>query len=674
MIDKELLDEIKYLRREINKHDNLYYNGAFPEISDSEYDKLRNRLNELETEFPEIVTKNSPSKRVGAPVGPTSKKIQHKSPMLSLDNAFSEEDLENFLHRISKFLMIQQSDISFCAERKIDGLSASIIYEDGILRYAATRGDGYIGEDITQNLKTIKNIPHKIGIDGELEIRGEIYMPIAAFEELNKRREEADEQPFSNPRNAAAGSIRQLDPDITASRSLKFFAYYINSSDRDVVEMTTQCEMLNLLMNLGFEVSAYELCHEKDLMDFCNRTANARWSLEYEIDGVVFKVNDIDLQRRLGFVGRHPRHSIAFKFPAEEAKTKLLDISVNVGRSGKVTPVAILEPILLSGAVISRATLHNFDEIKRKGIAIGDTVTILRSGDVIPKIISTDPTKHHPDSKNFDVPEYCPACGCKLVKRHGRVDLFCSNRYRCPSQIIKYISYFISKNCFDIVGFGEKQIEEFYTEGRIKSATDIFKLEEADNLAPVSEKLSQKPGWSDISVRKLFESINKSKTISLPKFITSLGIPGIGEIAAQALSNKFGSIENLSRASIEDLSEIDGLGKITALEIFDFFSDELSKKFVDELLEFVHIDPFHKREIEDKTNRFYSKNIVFTGRLAKFSRTEAKQRAISMGAVVGSTISANTDFVIIGDNPGSKLKKAEELGITILTEDDFLSG
>ncbi|MDR1288996.1 MAG: NAD-dependent DNA ligase LigA, partial [Holosporales bacterium] len=625
MIDKKLMDEIKYLRREISKHDNLYYNSAFPEISDSEYDRLRNRLSELETQFPEIVTKNSPSNRVGAPVGLTLKKIQHRSPMLSLENAFSGEDLENFLHRVSKFLVLQPSDISFCAERKIDGLSASIIYENGSLKYAATRGDGYIGEDITQNLKTINDIPHQIRMDGEIEIRGEIYMPIATFEDLNKRREEADERLFSNPRNAAAGSIRQLDPDITASRNLKFFAYYINSFDRNF-ESTTQYEMLDLLMNLGFKVSDYELCHEGNMMDFCDRTLNSRWLLEYEIDGVVFKVNDIDYQRRLGFVGRHPRHSIAFKFPAEEAKTKILDISVNVGRSGKVTPVAILEPVLLSGAIISRATLHNFEEIKRKGIAIGDMVTILRSGDVIPKIISTGASERHPDSRVFDVPDCCPACGCKLIKRTGRIDLFCSNRYRCPSQIIKYISYFVSKNCFDIVGLGEKQIEEFYTEGRIKSAVDIFKL------ASMMGDLSQKPGWSEVSVRKLFESIDKSRIVSLPKFIASLGIPGIGEIVAQILSNEFGDIENLSRASIERLSEINGLGEITALEIFDFFRDELNKKFIDELLEFVHIKPFHKKEIENKSNRFYNKIIVFTGKLAKLSRTEAKQMAAAMGA------------------------------------------
>lgn len=666
MIDKKLMDEIKYLRREISKHDNLYYNSAFPEISDSEYDRLRNRLSELETQFPEIVTKNSPSNRVGAPVGLTLKKIQHRSPMLSLENAFSGEDLENFLHRVSKFLVLQPSDISFCAERKIDGLSASIIYENGSLKYAATRGDGYIGEDITQNLKTINDIPHQIRMDGEIEIRGEIYMPIATFEDLNKRREEADERLFSNPRNAAAGSIRQLDPDITASRNLKFFAYYINSFDRNF-ESTTQYEMLDLLMNLGFKVSDYELCHEGNMMDFCDRTLNSRWLLEYEIDGVVFKVNDIDYQRRLGFVGRHPRHSIAFKFPAEEAKTKILDISVNVGRSGKVTPVAILEPVLLSGAIISRATLHNFEEIKRKGIAIGDMVTILRSGDVIPKIISTGASERHPDSRVFDVPDCCPACGCKLIKRTGRIDLFCSNRYRCPSQIIKYISYFVSKNCFDIVGLGEKQIEEFYTEGRIKSAVDIFKL------ASMMGDLSQKPGWSEVSVRKLFESIDKSRIVSLPKFIASLGIPGIGEIVAQILSNEFGDIENLSRASIERLSEINGLGEITALEIFDFFRDELNKKFIDELLEFVHIKPFHKKEIENKSNRFYNKIIVFTGKLAKLSRTEAKQMAAAMGALVGSAISAKTDFIILGENPGSKLRKAEELGITILSEDEFLS-
>ncbi|MDR1034657.1 MAG: NAD-dependent DNA ligase LigA [Holosporales bacterium] len=679
MINKKLLDEAEHLRREIRKHDRLYYNSAFPEISDSEYDELRNRLKELETEFPEIITKDSPSNKIGAPIGLDSTKVQHKNPMLSLENAFSEEDLKNFLHRVSRFLMLQQPDISFCAERKIDGLSASIIYENGSLKYAATRGDGYVGEDITRNLMTIKDIPYEIGMDGEIEVRGEVYMPVAIFEELNKKREEADERLFSNPRNAAAGSIRHLDPAVTASRNLRFFAYYIDFFDQGI-EVNTQYEMLGLLKSLGFIVSDYELCHKKkgtllnNMMDFYTRTLNSRWLLEYEIDGVVFKTNEIKLQKRLGFIGRSPRHSIAFKFPAEEAKTKVLDISVNIGRSGKVTPVAILEPVVLSGATISRATLHNCEEIKRKCISIGDTVTILRSGDVIPKIISIDSSVRHQGSKSFDIPDRCPACGYKLVKRNGHIDLFCSNRYRCPSQISKYISYFVSKSCFDIIGLGERQVEEFYAEGRIKSAIDIFRLQEVDNLASISNKLSQKHGWSEVSVQNLFESINKSRTIGLPKFVTSLGIPGVGEVVAQILSNEFGSIEDLSLASIEKLSEISGLGEITASEIFDFFRDELNKGFVHELLNFVHIEPFHKKEIGNKSNRFYNKIIVFTGKLIKLSRSEAKQMAASMGALVSSTVSTKTDFVIFGENPGMKLRKAEELNIAILTEDEFLSG
>ncbi|MDR1475808.1 MAG: NAD-dependent DNA ligase LigA [Holosporales bacterium] len=680
MIDKKLLDELKYLRQEIRKHDDLYYNTAFPEISDSEYDKLRNRLNEIEVEFPEIVTKNSPSNKVGAQVGTIFTKIQHKNPMLSLDNAFSREDLESFLNRISKFLMLPQSDLSFCAERKIDGLSASIVYRDGILKYAATRGNGYIGEDITQNIKTIRDIPHKINIDGEIEVRGEIYMPIAAFAMLNEDREAANERPFANPRNAAAGSVRQLDSKITASRNLKFFAYHMVSFDRKL-ELLTQYEILKSLKRVGFTVSDYELCSNNkaglldNMVDFCELTLNSRESLEYEIDGVVFKINDIEFQNRLGFVGRSPRHSIAFKFPAEEAKTKILDISVHVGRSGKVTPVAILEPVLLSGAIISRATLHNFEEIKRKHILIGSTVTILRSGDVIPKIISIDSSEISSSfHKRLDSPTHCPACGCKLTKRDGQIDLFCNNRALCPSQIVKYISYFASKDCFDIHGFGEKQIEELYNEGRIKSAIDVFRLEEVDHLSPPAEKLSQKSGWGEISAQKLFRSISRAKIIDLPKFISALGIFGVGEVISQILSNEFTNIESLSFASLEKLAEIDGIGKVTALEIFDFFRNDLNKNFIEELLKFIRIKPFYKEAIKNNSNRFYDKTIVFTGKLSKLSRTEAKRIALEMGATVGASISSRTNFIVLGENPGSKLKKASDLGISILTEDEFLSG
>jgi DNA ligase (NAD+) len=672
MVDKETLEEVLYLRREIQRHDNLYYNGAFTAISDIEYDKLRQRLKALELEFPEIVTEDSPSYKIGASVNSEVDKIKHLSPMLSLDNAFTTNDLEDFLDRISKFLIVPSSELTFCSERKIDGLSASAVYEDGNLKYVATRGDGYYGENITQNAKTICDLPHRIDFKGSIEVRGEIYMPIASFVELNELRKISSERLFANPRNAAAGSVRCLDSSVSASRNLKFFAYHINESSNSL-GLNTQYDVLATLERLGFIVAPSELCDKSTGLDgminFYEKVLRERSHLEYEIDGVVFKLNALDLQNRLGFVGRNPRHSIAFKFPAEEAKTKIIEISVNVGRSGKVTPIAILEPVVLCGATVSRATLHNFDEIRKKNIALGDTVSIMRSGDVIPKIVSVDSGSHSPRMEGLVIPKCCPACGSELVKYDGGIDLFCNNRHACPSQIVKYITYFSSKNCFNICGFGEKQIEEFYNEERIKSVIDVFKLEEMDHLSP----LAQKPGWGEVSARKLFKSIAKARIVSLPKFITALGIPGVGDGVALMLANEFENMDALFSATTEDLLAIPGLGEITVNDISEFFKNESKRKLISELLDLVSIETFHGKSSHNETNRFFGKTIVFTGKLLKLSRSEAKLIASSMGAVVASAISSKTDFLIVGENPGTKLKKAIDFGIVVLTENEFIS-
>ena len=662
----EAKSEIKFLKKEIKRHDELYYNQDNPEISDYEYDNLRKRLNEIESKFKELLTDDSPSQKVGAEVKSAFSKITHKNPMLSLDNAFSKEDMENFIDRAAKFISVNPSEFEFCAEQKIDGLSASIVYKNGILDYAATRGDGIIGENVTINIKTIKDIPHKIDMMGEIEIRGEVYMPIQSFDDLNNERELNGEQLFANPRNAAAGSLRQLDSGITASRNLKFFAYYINSFDSDL-NIKTQSETLDLLNNLGFTASRYKICKNiEEIMGYYYEIGSIRDSLEYDIDGVVFKINSNNFQKRLGFVGRNPRHSIAFKFPAVEAQTKIKDIIISVGRTGKITPVAILEPVNLSGAVISRATLHNFEEIERKNISVGDTVTVLRSGDVIPKIISV--VKKTKGEKKFEIPEICPSCGSKLYKYPNLVDLYCTNHYSCPSQVIRYLSYFVSKNCFDINGFGEKQIEEFYNEGRIKNPVDIFRLEEIDSKNPIAKK----NGWGEISASKLFKFINERKNISLPKFIVSLGIPGVGEVVSKTLSDIFKNIENIMNASKERLLEIDGLGDLIASSIFEFFKNDININFINDLLKYVTIEKYQKKEITDISSKFYGKILVFTGKLSKMSRPEAKQLAISKGATVGSSITGKTDYVIVGDDAGSKLKKANELGVSIITEEEFL--
>ncbi|MDR0942622.1 MAG: NAD-dependent DNA ligase LigA [Holosporales bacterium] len=660
--------EIDFLKAEVNRHDELYYNKATPEISDAEYDVLRRRLVEIEEKFKELEKPDSPSRKVGASVSNSPfSKIRHKTPMLSLDNAFSLEDVEKFIERAARFLNGDGKDFEFCGEHKIDGLSASIVYKDGKLLYGATRGDGYTGEDITSNIKTIKDVPHQIKIYGDVEVRGEVYMPISSFNALNAEREANNEPLFANPRNAAAGSLRQLDSKITASRNLKFFAYYIDGGD-NALGISTQTETMQFLKELGFSTAQYRLCKNLDeIKDLYDEILQNRSSLEHEIDGAVFKINSLRLQETLGFVGRNPRHSIAFKFKAEEAQTTIADIIVNVGRTGKITPVAVLEPVNLAGATISKATLHNFDEIERKDIAIGDKVTILRSGDVIPKIISVVAKS---GNGKFERPTVCPSCGCKLVQYQDLVDLYCPNHYYCSSQVVRYISYFVSKNCFDILGLGEKQITEFYNEGRIQNAVDIFRLKEKESGGyPL---LSQKPGWGEISAQKLYDSIENSKAITLPRFITALAIPGIGEVVSQILADRFLTIENLMAAPKEELIEIDGCGSLMAEDIVAFFNDKTNLRFINDLLQYAAIKEHKPREAQNANGALYGKTVVFTGKLSRMSRTQAKQIASSIGAVVSSSISSKTDFVIVGEDAGSKLKKAKDLNVAIMTEEEFL--
>ncbi len=663
---EEAKNELNILKSELKRHDNLYYNESNPEISDAEYDEMRNRLNEIEKVFPDLRSPDSPSQKIGAVVGTLFQKIKHEVPMLSLDNAFSKEDMVNFIERIKRFLKLpDEYRFEFCAEQKIDGLSAAILYENGKLIYGATRGDGYIGEDITENIKTIANIPYHIDYPGKIEVRGEVYMSVDSFKKLNEIRELNAEPTFANPRNAAAGSLRQLDPEITKSRNLKFFAYYMNSSNSNL-RFHTQKDTMQFLGELGFSIAEYAICHDiEEIMDYYNRIYKLRDSLNYDIDGTVFKINSIDLQDRLGFVGRSPRHSIAFKFPPEIAETKIMDITISVGRTGKITPIAILEPVNLMGAIISKATLHNFEEIARKSIAIGDTVKILRSGDVIPKIIGV--TKKS-QNQLFQPPLICPSCGASLIKYPRLIDLYCPNHYSCPEQVINYISYFVSKNCFDIIGFGPKQVIEFYKEGRIKSAIDIFKLEDYDQISP----LSKKQGWGSISALKLYQAINDKRNISLPRLITSLGVPGVGEVIAGILADKFENIDSLIKVRKEELIETEGLGELMAEEIYSFFHNDININFINELKQYITILPYKNINIFDKNNKFYKKTLIFTGTLTQMSREEAKKSALSKGARIVTSISKNVDFVIAGEKAGSKLKKAQKLNIPVMTEEEFI--
>lgn len=661
----EIKQEIKQLSDEIRLHNDLYYNKSSPEISDEEYDGLAQRLKLLESRYPKLANFNSPNKTVGADVvSSVFSKITHKIPMLSLENAFNQNDITDFIDRILKFLKISEENLEFCCEQKIDGVSASIIYKDGELHTGATRGNGFVGELITPNIMGVFGIPSNISLLGEVEIRGEVYMPLSSFEKLNKERKNESLPTFSNPRNAASGSLRQLDPNITKARELSFFAYYISSVDGVFVKK--QSDQLKLLEEIGFKVPKYFVCNNiNEIVSSYSDMISDREMLDYQIDGEVIKVNDIFYQDRLGTVGKSPRYSIAFKFPAEKVRTIIQDISVNVGRSGTITPVAVLHPVMVGGALISKSTLHNFEEIRRKDIRIGDVVMVQRAGDVIPKIIEVDVSLRRDNSEEYEIPKHCPSCGEKLVQDPDLVLLYCPNHHSCPAQKIRYMMHFVSNKCFNIIGLGQKQIEYFYNENMINSPTDIFRLK--------NYNLLERKGWDYTSAHKLFDNIEKSRDISAEKFVVSLGIEGVGEVSARNLMQYFKSFENIRNASIEDLLMVDGIGDLVALHIFDFFRSRSNIEFIDELLNEISIHYDIIKYIQNIDNVFFGKVIVFTGKLTSISREEAKRKAISFGAIVSSSVSSATDILIVGEKPGSKLKKAVALGIKIMSEEDWIS-
>ncbi len=563
----------------INKYDDLYYNHDTSAISDAEYDKLRQRLLYLEELYPILRTPNSPSVKVGASISNKFSPVEHKIPMLSLENAFNFKDLEEFIARACKYANITTECLDYCCEQKIDGLSVSLIYEKGSLVRASTRGNGYIGEDVTKNVKQVINIPHEIPIVENVEIRGEIYMPITAFNKLNEERQRKGKQTFVNPRNAAAGSLRQLDERITAKRNLCFFAYYMLG-----IKLTSQINVLEKLKELKFSVCDFEHCNTIDeFQNYFLKIKKIRNKLDYAIDGVVLKINNLELQNQLGFAGRNPRHSIAYKFPAEQVETKLLNIEVNVGRSGKITPVAILKPVQLCGSTVSRATLHNFKEIKNKSISIGDVILVEKSGDVIPKIIGISRKKSKQTS--IIVPTNCPSCASNLVKMDGYIDIFCPNKYGCPAQALAYIIYFASKQCFDINGLGKKQVEELYNFGLVHSPIDLFNLKKSY----IDFGLELKQGWGSLSVQNLLASIEKSRSISFRKFINALGIHEIGCNLSEKIADDFKSIDVLMSTTEERLQCINGLGQSKINNIIQFVSNKINIDFVNKLLHHVNI-------------------------------------------------------------------------------------
>src|SRR5712672_1510267 len=675
------------LSLELEAHNERYYQKDAPSVSDAAYNALRHRLEAIEQKFPDLVTGDSPSQKVGSAPARGFAKVQHAVPMLSLGNAFSDEDVTEFVERIRRFLKLDAEHIpALVAEPKIDGLSLSLRYENGELVRAATRGDGFTGEDVTANVRTIKDIPHALkgrNIPAACEMRGEVYMLKKDFLELNRKQAEADDTVFANPRNAAAGSLRQKDPSITASRPLKFFAYtWGEMSERPA---TTQFEMLKWLGKVGFATNKLTKRYKSvdELLKFHRMVETKRASLGYDIDGVVYKVDRLDWQDRLGFVSRSPRWAIAHKFAAEKATTKLLKIEIQVGRTGALTPVAKLAPVTVGGVVVQNATLHNEDEIARKDIREGDTVVVQRAGDVIPQVVSVVLDKRPKNAKPYQFPQVCPACGSHAVREEGEAVRRCTGALICPAQAVERMKHFVSRNAFDIEGLGEKQVQEFFQDSLIRSPADIFTLQNRD--ARSANKLAEREGYGETSVRNLFTAIDARRSIELHRLIYALGIRHVGEGNAKLLARHYGTIdafreamlaaakgstdEERSEEAYQDLNDVGGIGEIVADAVVEFFAEPRNVKALGELLREIEVRP---AEQPRKSSPVSSKTVVFTGSLTKFTRDEAKAVAERLGAKVAGSVSKKTDYVVAGEDAGSKLTKARELGVAVLTEDDWL--
>ena len=678
--EDEAAAELERLAREIAHHDRLYYQRDAPEVSDADYDALRVRNEAIEAHFPHLKRADSPSDRLGAAPSSGFKKVRHSVSMLSLANAFGEEEVSDFLARIARFLDLGEPP-EILAEPKIDGLSCALLYDEGKLRLAATRGDGTTGEDITANVRTIDEIPETLqgrGWPRILEVRGEVYMRRADFAAFNRRQEETDSKVFANPRNAAAGSLRQLDPTITAQRPLRFFAYAWGRISEPLG--ATMAEARGRLRSWGFPVTEpAELCTSLDgLLAYYRQLLSQRPELPFDIDGLVYKVNRLDLQQRLGFISRAPRWAIAHKFPAEKAETILREITIQVGRTGALTPVAILEPITVGGVVVSRATLHNEDEIKRKDAREGDHVIIQRAGDVIPQVVAVVPERRPAASKPYVFPETCPECGSHAVREPDEVVRRCSGGLICPAQAVERLKHFVSRHAFDIEGLGDKQVKFLFESERIRTPGDIFRLQATNGqgVAPLSEQ----PGWGELSAENLFRAIDTRRRISLDRFIYALGIRHIGRENARVLARYYATIDHLREAlakaqtseseAYQELIGIDGIGPKVADSLLAFFAEPHN-------LEVLH-DLTNTLEIEDLVladtsgSPVAGKTVVFTGKLEALTRDEAKARAETLGAKVAGSVSRNTDFLVAGPGAGSKAKKAEELGVRILSEEEWL--
>lgn len=693
LTEQKARQELADLAELIAYHD-LLYEEARPEITDAEYDELRRRNEDIEARFPHLIRSDSPSKRVGYLPPSGLKEVRHSVPMLSLKFVYTFEAVDHDLIDSIRGFIIDLKDstvqFDFVAEPKIDGVSCSLRYENHRLVQAATRGDGQVGEDVTENAKTIKDIPKVLPSNAPnlIEVRGEVYMTDADFIRLNEQQESSSEKIFANPRNAAAGSLRQLDPRITASRPLRFFAYAWGEVSRSFAK--TQWEARNRLASWGFKLNEPSriVRNLDEIKAYYEETESRRTSLGFSIDGVVYKVNRIDLQERLGFRDREPRWAIAQKFSPERGQTHIKSISISVGRMGALTPIAELEPVNIGGVLVSRATLHNQDEIERKDFRVGDLVVVQRAGDVIPQIVSVLIDKRPVDAEPFVFKNSCPSCHSVAIREPGEAVWICRAGLKCPAQLLERLIHFASRAAFDIEGLGEKNIELFFKEGLLKSPADIFRLEErlgpsglsidnkrgAEKLTPLQDR----EGWGPVSANKLFDAIRRRKTIPLDRFIYALGVNQVGEATAKLLARKYVSLANFMKATkaaqnpkSEEYRHLksSGIGKIVAKEILAFFADFQNSSILEDIISQIEVTDYEvPRTI---TSQLAGKTVVFTGTLETMTRNEAKAKAESLGAIVGGDVSSKTDYVIAGPGAGSKLQKAKELGIPLLSEDDW---
>ena len=648
------------LREQIIYHNDRYYNQDSPEISDYEYDMLLKELEEIENEFPELITPDSPTQKVGGQAGEKFSPVEHTVPMESLHDSFSHDEVRDFIKRVSE----NAGNAVYVVEPKIDGLSVSAEYKNGVFVRGSTRGDGKVGEDITENLKTIKSLPMKLNkAVPYLEVRGEVYMSTEVFENLVARQEENDEKPFKNPRNAAAGSLRQKNADITKERQLDIFVFNIQQIDGE--NLTSHIQSLEYLKELGFTtLPFYYKCENVDeVIEKIEEIGNKRGELSFGIDGAVIKVDEFDKREILGSTSKFPKWAEAYKYPPEEKETELLDIEINVGRTGVLTPTAIFAPITLAGTTVSRAVLHNSDFIKEKDIRIGDTVILRKAGEIIPEVVSV--ARHKENAVPFEMPKICPSCGSPVSYENGEAALRCTNT-DCPAQLMRHMIHFVSREAMDIDGLGERVLRALVENSLISSPMDLYRLSKDDIMTLEKKK--------DKSAENLVNAIEKSKSNDLYRTVFSLGIRHIGQKAAKLLADKFRTLDNIANATIEEISSIDGFGEIMAESVYQYFQLDESKKLVEEIkLLGINTENLSAPKSVDESSPFFNKTFVITGTLPNYKRTEAAAIIESMGGKVSSSVSKKTDYVLAGEEAGSKLTKAQSLGIKIIDENEFES-